>query len=295
MRVAVIGGSGFIGSFLIRRLLREGYDVLNVDIRRGSSDAEFHFADVRALDQVIGALSEVDVVYHLAGTVLNVARKNPYLSGQLDIYGTLNVLEACVRNDISKLIYASSFYVYDGIPSGTQVDESCRSDIFKAEMFGVAKLVGERLILEYNRRYGLKFTILRFGPVYGPHERCSCVVYEFIKEGLAGRPIVVWGRGERKNQYTYVEDIADGAVKAMRYENEIFNLISPEYRSIKEIAEFLRARYGFKVKYDLSKREGPSMPYISSKKAMDVLGWKSLSLEEGIEKTIRALQKAGAS
>jgi len=291
MRVAVVGGSGFIGSFLIKRLLKEGLDVVNIDIRKGDIDVEFQLADVRVLDQVMSALSEVDVVYHLAGTVLNVARKNPYLSGQLDIYGTLNVLEACVRNGVDKLLYASSFYVYDGLPPDVKVDESHRSDIFRAEMFGVAKLVGERLILEYNRMYGLKFVILRFGPVYGPHDRCSCVICDFIRDGLAGRPIVVWGEGKRRNQYTYVEDVAEGAFKAMKYTNEVFNLISPEYRSIREIAGFLKAKYGFEVEYDLTRREGPSMPYISPEKAMKALDWRPVSLEEGIERTISSLKK----
>jgi len=292
MRVSVIGSLGFIGSFLIKELLKKGYDVINIDIRRGSlNNVEFYLADVRVLDQVQSALSEVDMVYHLAGTVLNVARKNPYASGQLDIYGTLNVLEACVRSNVGKLIYASSFYVYDGMPSDRSVDESHKSDIFEAEMFGVAKLVGERLILEYNRKYGLRYVILRFGPVYGPHKRCSCVICEFIREGLLGKPIVVWGKGERKNQYTYVEDAASGAVKAMKHDNEIFNLISPEYKSIGEIAEFLRVKYGFRVEYDLTKHEGPSMPYISPKKAIEKLGWKPISLEKGIEKTVKRFRE----
>ena len=291
MRVAVIGGSGFIGSFLIRELLKKGYEVINIDTRRSSLNVEFCLADVRMLDQVQSALSEVDVVYHLAGTVLNVARKNPYVSGQLDIYGTLNVLEACVRSNVNKLIYASSFYVYDGIPPDRSVDESHRSDIFRAEMFGVAKLVGERLILEYNRKYGLRYVILRFGPVYGPHKRCSCVICEFIREGLSGKPIIVWSKGERKNQYTYVEDVTSGAVKAMKHDNETFNLISPEYKSIREIAEFLRVRYGFKVEYDPTKREGPSMPYISPKKAIEKLGWRPINLEKGIEKTVKRFRE----
>jgi len=88
------------------------------------------------------------------------------------------------------------FYVYDGLPRNITVDEDDRSSIFKAEMFGVVKLMGERLVLEYNHKYGLKYVILRFDSVYGSHKRCLCIIYEFIKEGLAGRPIVVWGKGE---------------------------------------------------------------------------------------------------
>jgi len=235
-------------------------------------------------------LDDVDVVYHLAGTVLNVSRKNPHLAVHLDLLGTSSVLEASVKNSLKKVIYSSSFYAYDGLPADSHVDEKECSDIFKAEMFGVVKLVGERLILEYNRRHNLNYVILRYGPVYGPGDRCTSVVSEFIKVGLCGNPLVIWGRGERKNQYTYVEDIAKGSAAALAFENEIFNLISPEQVAIRQIAELLVERYGFKVEYDLSKPEGPSMPYISPKKAMRKLNWNPLSLEEGIEKTVNALK-----
>ena len=286
MRVAVVGGSGFIGSFLVKRLLDEGYDVVSVDIIRCEvPGAEFHMADVCMLGQITRALSEVDVVFHLAGTTLNTARKNPYLAVQLDVFGTANVLEACVKNEVGKVLYASSFYIYDGISPERRVDEGDRSSIFDAEMFGVAKLMGERLVLEYSRKYGLKYVILRFGPVYGPHRRCSCVVCDFILEGLSGNPIVVWGEGRRKNQYTYVEDVVDGCIRALKAEDTIYNLISPDYISIRELAELLASKYSFHIEFDRSKKEGPSMPYISPKKTMEELGWRPRSFEEGIERT----------
>jgi len=291
MLIAVTGGSGFIGSFLVRRLLEEGHEVVNVDIRRSDSPGEFHMADVRNLDQLLEALDGVDVVFHLAGTVLNTARKNPYLAVQLDVFGTANVLEACVKNEVGKVLYASSFYIYDGISPERRVDEGDRSSIFDAEMFGVAKLMGERLVLEYSRKYGLKYVILRFGPVYGPHRRCSCVVCDFILEGLSGNPIVVWGEGRRKNQYTYVEDVVDGCIRALKAEDTIYNLISPDYISIRELAELLASKYGFRVEFDRSKKEGPSMPYISPRKAVEELGWRPRSLEEGIERTYEGFRK----
>ena len=295
MRICVTGGLGFIGSYTVRELVKQGHEVVVLDVRSGKvpEGAELIIADITDYKQVLQAISkaEVDIVLHLAGTVLNIARKNPHLATCLDILGTANILEACVRNDVEKIIYASSFYIYDGLPPNTRVDEEDHSDIFKAEMFGVVKLVGERLIYEYVKRYNLKYVILRYGPVYGPHERCSCLIYEFIKEGLKGNPIVVWGKGERKNQYTYIEDIALGNVKAIKAENEIYNLISPEQFTIREIAEMLRRKYDFKVEYDLSKKEGPSMPYISPKKAIEKLNWNPVSLEEGIEKTLQKLQK----
>ncbi|MFQ6080477.1 MAG: NAD-dependent epimerase/dehydratase family protein [Candidatus Bathyarchaeia archaeon] len=291
MKVAVTGGLGLIGTVLTRKLIEHGHDVTAIDIRRSQAPggARLHIADVTDLDQIGQALSDVEAVYHLAGTVLHASRKNPHLAVCLDILGTANILEASIKNGVEKVIYASSFYAYDGLPKSLQVAESECSDIFKAEMFGVVKLVGERLILEYNHRYGLKYGILRYGPVYGPSDRCTCVIHDFINTGLRREPLIIWGRGERKNQYTYVEDIADGSLAVLRFENEIFNLISPEQVTIRQIAELLAEKYGFKVEYDLSKHEGPSLPYISPKKAIEKLGWRPISLEKGIEKVIEAL------
>jgi len=295
MRICVTGGLGFIGSYTVRELVKQGHEVVVLDVRSGKvpEGAELIIADITDYKQVLQAISkaEVDIVLHLAGTVLNIARKNPHLATCLDILGTANILEACVRNDVEKIIYASSFYIYDGLPPNTRVDEEDHSDIFKAEMFGVVKLVGERLIYEYVKRYNLKYVILRYGPVYGPHKRCSCLIYEFIKEGLKGNPIVVWGKGERKNQYTYIEDIVLGNVKALDFENEVFNLISPEQYSIRQIAELLVKEYGFKIKYDPSKREGPSMPYISPKKALNKMRWRPTPIREGIRKTVEELRQ----
>ena len=294
MRVAVTGGLGFIGKSLTKKLLKHGHDVLVLDIkeRKVPERAEFHKLDITNFDKTLQSLINVDVVYHLAGTVLEVARKNPHLSASLDMLGTANILEASVKRDVKKVVYASSFYVYDGLPVDLKVDEEHRSDIFKAEMFGVGKLVGERLISEYNKKYGLNYVILRYGPTYGPSNRCSCLIYDFIKAGLCGDSIVVWGSGQRKNQYTYVEDIANGSVATLSCTNEIFNLISPEKVTIRQIAELLAMKYGFKVEYDLSKPEGPSMPYMSSNKAMKKLNWKHVSLEEGVKETVRVLKSS---
>jgi nucleoside-diphosphate-sugar epimerase len=292
MRIAVTGGLGFIGSALIKKLIKNGHDVVIIDNRNAQipEGATLTITDITNNNQVLQALKNVDIVYHLAGTVLESSRKNLHSTISLDILGTTNVLESCVRNGVEKIIYASSFYVYDGLPASTHVDETQRSDIFKTEFFGTTKLIGERFIFEYNNRYDLKYVILRYGPVYGPNERCTCVVYDFIKNGLKNKPIIVWGYGKRKNQYTYIEDIAVGSILSLTETNEIFNLISPEQVSIRQIAELLSNTYGFKVKYDYNKSEGASLPYISPKKAIEKLSWKPVSLSEGIKRTINTLK-----
>jgi|TARA_B100001971_G_scaffold196540_1_gene204470 UDP-glucose 4-epimerase len=292
MRVAVIGGLGFIGRSITKKLVDQGHDVrvLDIIIEKPIKGTELIVADITNFDQIARCLDGIDIVYHLAGTVVGTSRKNPRLAVNLDILGTSNVLEACVKTGVEKLIYASSFYVYDGLSADTEVNEDSCSDIFKAETFGVVKLVGERLVQEYNSRYGLKNMILRFGPAYGPSDRCTCAISDFIETGLRKKPIVIWGPGKRKNQYTYVEDIADGCVGALSLENDILNLISPERIMTSQVADILSRNYKFTIKYDLNKPEGPTMPFMSSKKAENKLNWKPVSLEEGINETLQVMK-----
>jgi len=292
MKIAVTGGLGFIGNYLTKQLLESGHDVLVLDVREDKvpEGADFRRLDITNLDQTLLSLGDIDVVYHLAGTVLDMARKNPHLSASLDILGTANVLEASVKKGVKKVVYASSFYVYDGLPAHENVDEKQRLDVFKAEIFGVGKLVGERLIIEYNRKYGLDYVLLRFGPAYGPNNRCSCLIYDFVMAGICGNPIVIWGSGQRKNQYTYVKDIAEGSMASLSSKNEVFNLVSPEQVTIRQIADLLVKKYGFTVKYDLNKPEGSSMPFMSSEKAIKELNWKPTPLDKGIEDTVKVLR-----
>jgi nucleoside-diphosphate-sugar epimerase len=292
MKIIVTGGCGLIGKYLVKELAKD-HEVLVLDIRTEKlpKNVRLSIVDITDYHKLLEAMEEADVIYHLVGTVLNTARKNPFLAISLDVTTTANILEACLKYDINKIAYASSFYVYDGLPSEMTVTEDDHTDILNSEIFGMVKLVSERLILEYCKKYGLNFVILRYGPAYGPDDRCTCVVYDFIRDGLKGKPLVIWGKGERKNQYTYVEDLARGSILALNTTNEIFNLISPEQLTIKQVAELMAEKYGFKVEYDLNKPEGPSLPFISPKKAIKKLGWKTTPIIEGISKTATFLKQ----
>lgn len=286
MRVAVIGGSGFIGNRLADGLLEKGYEVVVVDIKEmEKKNIEMRIADVTNLEQTKTALKDVDIAYHLAGYVVERMRARPYEGTILHVDGTLNILEACRINHVKKILFASSFYVYDGINEKMTVNEETPLDILKMELFGATKLMGEALIKEYSQKYGLDYVIFRFGSTYGPGN-CTSVVKTFIEFGLRGKPIEIWGKGRRRNQYTYVDDVVDGCILGINESNEIFNLISPEPTTTGQLAELLEKKYGFDVVYNMIQKEGPSMPYMSSKKAMERLGWNPVSTEEGIKKTI---------
>jgi UDP-glucose 4-epimerase len=291
MKVAVTGGSGFIGSRLVRRLVKEGYDVVNIDIVDFPSKdfkVETRITDITNLEEVKNSLKDVDLVYHLAGPVLETVRKDPYKSTMLSTMGTLNILEACKQNKIQKIIAASTFYVYDGLSSKMIVNEETQLDILKMELFGALKLKAESLIREYTKKYGIEHVILRFGSAFGSG-RCTNVILTFLDLAKKGEPIEIWGYGNRKNQYTYVEDIADGCFRALKKSNETYNLINPVQTSTGDLARMLQKKYSFKIFFNTIQKEGVDMPYMSSKKAMEDLGWKPTALEESIDITVKEM------
>lgn len=296
MKIAVTGGSGFIGSRLVKNLVSKGHEVVVIDLihPKIQCEVEVKIADVMDLQQMKSALKGVDVVYHLVGMVVDAVRKNPYKAVLLHVNGTINVIEACRANEVKKIIYASTFYVYDGIDENMVVNEETPLNILNMEMFGVTKFMGEAIIRDYYRKYGLNYVILRFGSAYGGGN-CSNVIKTFIDLGLKGEPIEVWGEGKRRNQYSYVEDIAEGSVLVINKTNETYNLISPEETSTGELAELLKKKYGFEVVYNPIQKEGPSMPYMSSRKALRELGWNPIGLEEGIEKTFLEIKNESSA
>jgi len=291
MKIAVTGGAGFIGQRLVEKLLQRGHNVVVVDMKQphDPEGVEFRNADVERLDEVKPALEGVDCVYHLAGFVVETMRKNPYKGCRLQLDGTLNVLEACRLNGAKKVLLASSFYVYDGLDPNMVVNEQTRLDVREMEIFGASKLMAEALTREYSKKYGLNYVILRYGSAYGYGE-CSNVIKTFLEMGLRGETIEVWGEGKRRNQYTYVDDLAEGSVLALESVNQTYNLVSPEETTTGELAGLLRRKYGLDIVFNTVQKEGPSMAYMSSRKAIKELGWRPIELDAGVEKMMSQMR-----
>ncbi len=287
MMIAVTGGAGFIGGALVSRLRAFGHQVLVLDVREIEGDGtEWRPTDILNFEQVKDSLKDIDLVFHLAGPVLEACRRNAYDASTLQIVGTLNVLEACRVLEVPKLALASSFYVYDGLLDTMIVNESSPLDIAPMELFGAVKFTAEKLVRTYATKYSLEYVIFRFGSAYGLGN-CTNVVKSFLEAGWRGETIEVWGKGLRRNQYTYFDDIAQGCVLGMGQRNEVYNLISSEETTTGDLARLIRAKFGFEVAFNEAQSEGPSFPYMSSRKAMQQLGWVPMPLAEGIDRMAR--------
>lgn len=291
MKIAVTGGSGFIGSRLLKELIERRFAVINLDLRHPDTDDnrfETKLTDITKLEDVKKSLKDVDMVFHLAGPVLEMVKKDPYKSTLLSTLGTMNILESCRHNQVHKIIFASTFYVYDSFTSKMRVDEATKLDISRMNLFGVLKATAESLIKEYAKQYGMIYVILRFGSVFGAGN-CTNAILTFINAARKDQAIEIWGQGKRKNQYTYIDDIIQGCIASMDKDNQVYNLVDPHRTRTIEVARILQQKYHTHIILKRERKEAASMAYISSKKAQTELDWKPQSLKSTINKMIREI------
>lgn len=243
MRVLVTGGAGFIGSHLCGRLLRDGHDVAVLDnldeyyapaLKRRNLEevavsgrilfVEGDVCDQAAVGRLMGSFRP-EAVLHLAARVgVRPSLEEPLRYSRVNVEGTGVVLEAARRNGVERFVFASSSSVYGAanrVPF-REDDEMLRP----MSPYAATKIAGEALCHSYAHLYGLKTTCLRFFTVYGPRQRPDLAIRRFVENIVAGRPIPVYGDGRSGRDYTFVDDIVDGVVRALGRDHgfEIFNL-----------------------------------------------------------------------
>ena len=232
-KVLVIGGAGFIGGFVVAELLREGAkEVIIYDhfargkmdnIKLSLKDPRCYIyptgGDVRETDILNDAMKGVDYVFHLAAMWLLHCKDYPRTAFDVNIAGTFNVLEACVRNNVKKLIYSSSASVYG---DAVEVPMTENHPFNNKNFYGATKIAGEAMCTAYNDRYGLSVIGLRYMNVYGPgqdqHAVYSGVVPIMLNKIDANEPPVINGDGSQAYDFIYVEDVARCNIAALKSE-----------------------------------------------------------------------------
>ena len=295
MKVVITGGSGFIGSHLADFLIDSDYEVVVVDnlsigrlenISHLLEYSKFTFlqADITDFDAIEIMFKDTDWVFHLAALADIVPSiENPTEYYQTNVNGTFNVLEACRKYNVKKIIYSASSSCY-GIPNKYPTNES--AEIRPQYPYALTKNLGEQLVMHWCQLYSLPAVSLRFFNVYGPRARTSgtygAVFGVFLAQKLANKPYTVVGDGCQTRDFTFVSDIVNAIVVAAEsnLSGEIINIGSNNTYSINQLVELLGGDVTF-----IPKRPGePDCTWADITKAKKLLNWKPLvSLESGVE------------
>jgi len=231
MKAVVTGAAGFIGSHLTERLLQDGHNVVGIDSfdtfydpqikRRNIAGALSHpsfrlvEADIRnqaAMERAIEG--DVDVIVHLAARAgVRPSIEQPALYSDVNINGTVVLLETARARRIKKFVFASSSSVY-GNNRKVPFSESDNVD-FPISPYAATKKAGELICHTYHHLYGIGMTCLRFFTVYGPRQRPDLAIHKFARLIEAGKPIPIYGDGTMRRDFTYIDDILNGVVAAI--------------------------------------------------------------------------------
>ena len=295
MKTLITGGCGFIGSHLADLLVDLDYEVVVIDnlsvgrkenISHLLEKSKFTFikADIVDFDSIENVFKGVDWVFHLAALADIVPSiENPKQYYQSNVNGTFNVLEACRKYHVKKIIYSASSSCY-GIPDEYPTKEI--SEIRPQYPYALTKNLGEQLVMHWNLLYSLPVVSLRFFNVYGTRARTSgtygAVFGVFLAQKLAKKPFTVVGDGCQTRDFTYVSDVVNAIVVAAEsnLSGEIINIGSNNTYSINQLVELL----GGDVIY-ISKRPGePDCTWADISKAKQLLDWHpKVSFEDGVE------------
>ncbi len=275
-RVLVTGSEGFVGKWLVKALKDKGFEVVPFDTALGKSVTRW---------EDFSSIKGIDAVFHLAAlTYVPEARKNPRPFFEVNGLGTLNVCELC-RVHGAKLIYASS-YLY-GKPSTLPISEEHPLDLFNP--YAQSKFIGEEIISQYEREFGLRAVKLRFFNIYGPGQRQEFIISRIAQSLKAG--VVELQDPRPKRDYIFVSDVVQAYLKALSSPQAgTFNIGSGKSYSVREIARIMVSIWGKPVKIIFSgdRRPNEILDCVADiKKAKRVLGWSpKVDIDDGLKKTI---------
>ena len=299
MKVLVTGGAGFIGSHVVDAFLAEGHDVVVVDdLSSGRASnlnprARFYKLDIR--DPGLAGIFEQerpDVVdHHAAQMDVRKSVADAMFDADVNVRGSLNVLECARRHGVRKVIYISTGGAVFGEPVYLPCDED--HPINPICQYGVSKHVVEHYLHVYRHLYGLDYVVLRYPNVYGPRQDPhgeAGVVAIFTGRMLAGEPITIFGQGEQERDFVYVTDCARANVLAANSSlTGIYNIGCGVGTTVNLLFSELGNIIGYPrpAQYGPAKAGETSKIYLDSRRAQADLGWRpAVSLPEGLQQTV---------
>jgi UDP-glucose 4-epimerase len=300
VRILLSGGAGFIGSHVAEHLLERGHEVAVVDdLSSGKREnipqgARFYETDILSGCAEVFEDFRPELLSHQAAQ-MDVRRSvhEPTFDAEVNVLGTIRLLENCTKYDVRKVIFASTGGAIYGEQRQFPAPEDHQQ--YPLSPYGVSKLAGERYLNFYHVQYGIPYAALRYANVYGPrqdpHSEAG-VVAIFCGNLAAGRPSTINGTGEQTRDYVYVEDVARANVLAL--EDDLppgaYNIGTGIETTVNRLYELLRGACG----RDLPPRHGPAKPGEQLRSSVDpsragrVFGWRpAISLADGLRETLR--------
>ena len=307
MRILVTGGAGFIGSHLVEKLLTARHAVAILDdfndfydpgikrqnIAAVAKDIAIHHLDLRDSGAVRNLFhrEKFEAIAHLAARAgVRPSIQNPQLYYDTNVDGTLHLLDAARVTGVERFIFASSSSVYGN--SKTVPFSEDRQLIQTLSPYGATKIAGEFLCSTYSHLYGIRVVALRYFTVYGPRQRPDLAIHQFTQKIHAGEPIDQFGDGTTRRDYTYIDDIIQGTMAALKYDGpmfDIFNLGENETVQLRDLIAGIENALGEKAKINRLPEQPGDMPvtYADISKARKLLGYNpSTRLSDGLPRFI---------
>jgi len=304
-RILVTGGAGFIGSNLVDVLVKDENFVCVVDnfddyyspeikmnnIKQNIDKNNFKLikGDIRDKKILKDCLKDIDIVFHLAARPgVRASIQNPFLYHENNVTATLNLLKACLDSNVKKIIYSSSSSVY-GEPEHLPIDE--KEPTNPISTYGATKLAAEKYCHVFSKNYDLQIIALRYFTVFGPRQRPDEAICKFTNLILQGKRPEIYGDGEQTRDFTYVSDVVDANLLALRSKIkwDFFNIGSENRISVNELIKLLNEACGSNIKpVYTSKKEGEiSHTWANIEKAKKLLNYKpKVDIRTGIKKYV---------
>jgi UDP-glucuronate 4-epimerase len=316
MRILVTGGAGFIGSHLVERLLSDGHNVAILDdlndfydpkIKRANisdvaKEITVHDVDLRDADKVAKLFQKekFGAIFHLAARAgVRPSIQQPQLYYDTNVAGTLHLLEGARASGVERFVFVSSSSVYGAAKKLPFSEDEHLTQTLSP--YAATKIAGEFLCSTYSHLYKIRIVALRYFTVYGARQRPDLAIHQFTRKIHAGEPIDQFGDGTTRRDYTYIDDILQGTLAALKYDGpmfDVFNLGESDTIQLKDLVAAIEKALGKKAKINRLPEQPGDMPLTCAdiSKARKRLGYNpKTKFEDGLPRFVDWFLKSRAA